>query len=140
METVFSHELNRPVNAAFLDVQPAPGHWVSGVCVPVTGDDYASIRLREKNYAELDVTATTTGLAMKRGDLVFTSAGIAEHRIVDPTLEVFVMQLYIDKVNEALGLLGPTARAEFAKSTPAPTAPIVAGRYTFIDPEQAARV
>jgi hypothetical protein len=112
----------------------------SGICIELNEQEYASIRLREKNYAELDVTYMTTGLTPKAGDTVLTSAGLAQHRTVEPGLEVFVMQRYIDMIDEALALLGSSARAEFRESTPPPTVPIVSGEYTFVDPEQAARV
>lgn len=49
---------NRPaVYVAFLDVEPAPGETVNGVCMPVNEDQLAALDQRERNYVRRDVTA-----------------------------------------------------------------------------------
>jgi hypothetical protein len=49
---------DRPdVFVAFLDLRPAPGSAVNGVCLPVTPADLPLLDRRERNYVRRDVTA-----------------------------------------------------------------------------------
>ena len=139
-EAVFSHVLGRQVNAAFLDLYACEGASVSGTIIPVTADEYAKLRLREKNYAEVEVSAATVGGDVTAQDTVMTSVGTAHHRAASPGSEVYVMQRYIDMIREALELLGSTAQEDFGQTTDEASVPVLGGRYTFIDPAQAARV
>ncbi len=45
-----------PVYVSFLDVTPAPGAAVNGLCLPVDDDQLARLDRRERNYSRLDVS------------------------------------------------------------------------------------
>ena len=44
------------VCVAFLDVAPAPGAWVNGVCLPVSQAGLDVLDARERNYERVEVT------------------------------------------------------------------------------------
>ena len=53
---------SRPrVCVAFLDIAPAAGQAVPGVCVAVTPAELEALDLRERNYERVDVTAAVQG-------------------------------------------------------------------------------
>ncbi|MEZ5120838.1 MAG: gamma-glutamylcyclotransferase family protein [Solirubrobacterales bacterium] len=53
---------SRPaVCVAFLDIVRRRGATVTGVCLPVDGDELAALDVRERNYVRRDVTALVDG-------------------------------------------------------------------------------
>jgi cation transport regulator ChaC len=101
---------HRPhVHVAFLDVRPAPGESVNGVCLPVTRDHLAALDDRERNYVRRDVTAMCdvpadtarvwVYLGSSAGRRRLTTARAARRAVVD--------RAYLEGVAAAFTTLGP---------------------------------
>ena len=110
---------DRPdVYVAFLDLRPAAGRSVNGVCVPVDDDELAALDRRERNYVRRDLTALcSVGQADARvwayigssaGRRRLTTARAAGRAVIDRT--------YLEGVREGFRRLGPAEHAACAPS------------------------
>jgi hypothetical protein len=110
---------DRPdIYVAFLDLKPAPGHSVNGVCLPVDRDQLALLDDRERNYVRRDVTALCALLGhdlrvwayvgSPAGRRRFTTARSAGGAVVDRT--------YLEAVRNAFARLGPSEYGACASS------------------------
>jgi cation transport regulator ChaC len=110
---------DRPdVHVAFLDLRPAPGQSVNGVCLPVTVDELAILDRRERNYVRRDLTALCplaqedirvwAYVGSPAGRRRLTTARAAGRAVIDRT--------YLEGVREAFKRLGPAEYAHYAPS------------------------
>jgi cation transport regulator ChaC len=97
------------VCVAFLDVVPAPGAGVEGVCVPVAAAALAALDRRERNYERTEVTAAADGVP---DGPVWTYAGRADSRARFAAAvaagRCVIARSYLDVVEAGLG--GPVPR------------------------------
>jgi cation transport regulator ChaC len=109
---------DRPdVSVTFLDLRPARGQAVNGLCLPVSEDRLARLDQRERNYIRRDVTAfcdlpaddlrVWTYLGSAAGRRRFTTARSAGRAAID--------RAYLEGVTSAFKRLG---RAEYAACAP----------------------
>jgi cation transport regulator ChaC len=109
---------DRPdVSVAFLDIRPARGEAVNGLCLPVSEDQLARLDQRERNYIRRDVTAFCD---LPAGDLrVWTYLGSAAGRrrftIARSAGRAAIDRAYLDAAISAFKRLG---RAEYAACAP----------------------
>jgi hypothetical protein len=110
---------DRPdVYVAFLDLRPAPGQSVNGVCLPVDDDQLAALDQRERNYVRRDLTAlgpvaqedirVWAYVGSPAGRRRLTTARAAGRAVIDRT--------YLDGVREGFERLGPAEHAPCAPS------------------------
>lgn len=98
------------VCVAFLDVRPARGRCVNGVCTPVDRDQLVDLDERERNYVRLDVTTLVdppsdqarvwTYVGSPGGRRRLTTARLAGRAVIDRD--------YLQSVVDAFKGLGPT--------------------------------
>jgi hypothetical protein len=100
---------SRPaVLVAFLDVEPAPGAGVTGVCMAVSEADLRALDERERNYDRIDVTAQVEGappgrIWAYRG----SEAGRARLRAGLAAGRAVVSRDYLDAVLAGVGASAP---------------------------------
>lgn len=127
------------LDAAFLDVQPAPGHYVNGALIALSEDEFAMMRRREAQYDAIDVTGdTVTAIDLDRPVVTFMAR--AEFRKPRPGVRAAVPDRYRGLVEAMLEARGPVFDRHFAASTQPPEVGAFTGAYTFADPDQAASV
>ncbi len=137
-ERVLAESLGREVTAVFLDLEPAPAVRVNGVVVEVSDAAFEKLKLREKNYDAVDVTARVEGSpAPGSGTKVYTFVSKPAHRVATGEPALFVMERYLEMVDRACRRLGPAFTRDYLASTGEAGYPRLPGRYTFVDPEQA---
>jgi dephospho-CoA kinase len=106
------------IRVAYLDIAPSKGSTVNGVAIPVDAERLVSLDAREINYARVDVTAAFEGTVSAR---VFAYVGLdaARERCRQGAAEghVFVSRDYVAGVRHAFERLGPSALAEFDRTT-----------------------
>jgi cation transport regulator ChaC len=139
-ETVFSRELGKEVEAAFLDIREAAGSSVNGVLIAVDQDKLRHLSLREKNYDLIDITDHIQVPGQSEFDKtsrVFTFRGTPSHRIDNRTDSVYLLASYREKVLAGCQSLGADFVRSFQESTDEPEFPLLNGAYTFIDRAQA---
>lgn len=116
------------VCVAFLDLRPARGQSVNGVCLPVDRDELARLDQRERNYVRRDVTALCD--APGDGGCVWTYVGSAAGRRRFVTSrsagQAVVDRAYLDAVVSAFKRLGPDEFAACARSLDPDGLPILA--------------
>jgi hypothetical protein len=119
---------DRPdVYVAFLDLRPAPGQSVNGVCLPVDDDQLAAFDQRERNYVRRDLTALSplaqegirvwAYVGSPAGRRRLTRARAAGRAVIDRT--------YLEGVREGFKRLGPAEYATCAPSLDPDGLPVV---------------
>jgi cation transport regulator ChaC len=137
-EAVYSHTLLRRIDAVFLDIAEDPSGWLNGVAIEVTPAELRQLGIREKNYDAMDVTPLVS-LPPPGGDYrVLTFRGKPEQRVSPMDRDVFVLERYLEKVQEGCQGLGEDFARTFEETSEAPIFPVLEGAYTFVDEEQAA--
>lgn len=109
---------HRPdVHVAFLDIRPARGQSVNGVCLPVDPEQLAALDQRERNYLRRDVTALCDlpGDAVRVWTYVGSPAGRRRSTISRSAGRAVVDRAYLDAVIGAFKRLGA---AEYAACAP----------------------
>jgi glycine/D-amino acid oxidase-like deaminating enzyme len=122
-------EGDRPdVHVAFLDVRPARGQSVNGVCLPVDRDELAHLDVRERNYVRRDVTAFCD--VPGDGGRVWTYVGSPGGRRRLTTSRsrgrAVVDRAYLEAVLRAFQRLGPDEYAACARSLEPDGLPVLA--------------
>lgn len=133
-ERVFAEALGREVDAVFLDIEARPGAWANGVMIRVSAAERERLVLREKNYLCVDVSA---GVGAEAGARVFTFVSRPEFRVANAEPGVFVMRRYVEMVDSACRSIGARFADDYERSTEPIVHPVIDGRYTFVDQEQA---
>lgn len=130
--------LDRVVAGVFLDLEPAPGHYVNGLLFETSEAEIASLRLREAQYDEVDLTEQI--LVEDRPHSVVTFMASEAFRTEQDGLESLVPLKYQRRVLQAAEQFGQEFLEEFIETTERPSIPGFEGAYTFADPEQQKRV
>ena len=140
-EQVFSETLGRPITGVFLDLRAVADGHVNGVLIAVSNTELANLRIREKNYDCVDITARVDfrgTLAARAGARILTFLAKPEQKVLPHSSEeLYVMGRYIDMVETACREIGEEFLREYWSTTEEVRFPIIDGIYTFIDPAQA---
>jgi dephospho-CoA kinase len=97
------------VFVAFLDVAPAAGASVSGVCTPVAADLLAGLDARERNYERRDVTALVGDPPGRTWAYVGSPAGRERFAQGSAAACCVVAEDYLRLVRDGFSLLGADA-------------------------------
>lgn len=135
---IWSSELESDVAGLFLDVCPAPGRYVNGTLIGITEDELASLKVREEQYAAVDVSSAIEGRL--EGQRILTFIGRPKWRRDLPGLRSFVPARYLNRIERACLLFGADFLREFRATTKPPGHDAFKGTYRFANPEQAKRV
>jgi len=113
---------------AFLDVRPARGRSVNGVCLPVTRDQLARLDDRERNYVRRDVTAfcDVAGEAVRVWTFVGSPAGRRRLTTARSAGRAVIHRAYLESVLDAFQSLGPTEYDRCAPSLQDDDLPVLA--------------
>ncbi|HWF52374.1 MAG TPA: gamma-glutamylcyclotransferase family protein [Solirubrobacteraceae bacterium] len=109
---------DRPhVYVAFLDVRPARGESVNGVCLPVTADHLAALDDRERNYVRREVTALCEVPADAGRVWTYVGSGAGRRRLTTARAagRAVVDRAYLEGVVAAFTTLG---RDEYERCAP----------------------
>lgn len=94
-EFVFSHDKNREIAAAFLDLKCSPGNLINGVLYTVDNIDLDRLKKREKNYDCIEIVLKIVIKNCKRiekDSKVFTFISKNIFKIKDDETNIFVMK------------------------------------------------
>lgn len=129
---VFSEQLGRESDAAFLNLAEAPGETVNGMLYTVSAAELARLAAREKGYAAVDVGPA---LGFAAAEPVWT---FIDRRGLGDGADCIFLEAYEAKVLSACAPLGEAFLARYRATTRAPAAhlPRVPGAYRFVDPVQ----
>lgn len=124
------------VDAQFLDIQTAQGHYTNGALLHVSDRELAILVGREAQYDLIDITDRTISAAAGSGQ-VMTFRGQEAFRAPSATRETVVPLRYRQRIDNAIARRGERFAQSFNASTLAATAPDREGPYRFADPAQA---
>jgi cation transport regulator ChaC len=106
-----------PVWVAFLDLAPAPGTSVNGVCHPVGPDELAVLDRRERNYERADVTALLDAPRGRTWAYLGSDAGRERLAEGERAGAAVVASEYRERVVAAFAALGDAELERFRAST-----------------------
>jgi hypothetical protein len=109
---------DRPdVYVAFLDLRPAPGQSVNGVCLPVDDDQLAALDQRERNYVRRDLTAFCPPAQEDIRVWAYVGSPAGRRRLTTARAagRAAIHRTYLEGVREGFKRLGP---AEYARCAP----------------------
>jgi hypothetical protein len=99
---------SRPaVYVAFLDVEPAAGHSVTGLCVPVDEVELLELDRRERNYDRVEVTDRVEGARGRVWAYRGSEAGQARRRAGLAAATAVISRDYLRDVVAALAAIAP---------------------------------
>lgn len=115
-----------PVCVAFLDLEPADGEAVNGICLSVTPEQLVALDERERNYARVDVTER---LSPRPPGRTWAYVGRPESRArlrrARARSRAVVSREYREHVLRGFAALGRDALARFRRSTELDGLPVV---------------
>lgn len=136
---LWSSELSREVAGVFLDVRRGQGFYLNGLLLDVSQSELASLRLREAQYVERDVTDEID--CVSGGQVrVVTFVGRPAYCRDMPPLKSHIPQRYLSRIERACKRRGKVFLQEFHETTDRARFPVFNGAYKFISSAQARRV
>lgn len=137
--TIFSKNLKRNTNALFLNLTSNDTAYCNGILIKVTKDELTNLKIREKNYACIDVTSSI--LAVTDANVNLSDSIIYSFICIDPMYkytesEHFIMNKYINLVTAGFLSFGESFYEEYVNTTFTPDCNKLDGEYDFINIEQ----
>lgn len=143
-DKVYSEFLNCQINAVFLNCEkvnesktkmPA----LNGVLIRISMYELENVKLREKNYTCIkvqdDIILDNSRLIEKNAVIV-TFIGKQECILKPKETNIYVMQKYIDKIDEACNLFGSSFTNLYNSTTRRHDIQIQDGSYRFMNSQQ----
>jgi hypothetical protein len=131
-QRVYVEATGQMIDAAFLNLEPAPHSAAQGLLIPVSGDELERVAKREKGYRCIDVgTGIRAAVALQAPVHAFMSPPPA-----DAMAGCCLLDGYLDKVRQGWREFDADRLARFDREAVLPPLPRVAGPYRFVDPEQ----
>ena len=118
----------------FLDIGPRAETYINGVMINLTDNELEQIKLREKNYACVDISSHFN---LPASDCVYTFISRIQNQVKPGDSEVYIPDEYIKLVENGCRALGSDFYQEYLATTGHSTLPKMSGSYRFIDPVQA---
>ena len=140
-DDVFSSNLDKQVNAVFLNITPNDNGKINGLAIGVSDEELEYLKIREKNYLCVDVSEyiKKSKKFFKAGEpfQVFTFVGKKECLTTSfPDNRYFVFSKYISIVENGVSSFGKSFKAKFIETTGTIEFPIIDGDYSFINTNQ----
>lgn len=136
---LWSGELGEQVAGVFLDVRPGNGFYLNGLLLEISQSELASLRLREAQYVERDVT-DEIDCASGNQVRVVTFVGRPAYCRDLPPMKSHIPQRYLSRIERACKRRGKGFLQEFHETTDRARFPAFNGAYKFISSAQARRV
>lgn len=131
-ERVWFEDLGAQASGVFLDIERREGAWTNGVVFEVSAQELDHLKLREKNYDCVDVTAH---IESRSSSQVYAFLSQDWARQGDP--DVYVPQNYIQLVEQGCAEFGADFLVAYRRTTADNPFPVMRGPYRFADPVQA---
>jgi len=130
---VDGHNQNKPIHAAFYDLQGKINSTVNGVIIEVNAKELDDLDDREKQYNRIDVTKNI--VAQMDYDKVYAYIGKKKFSVKN-FKNVIILKEYQKIVDEGEEYWGKLFEKKFNLTTQIHSFKIMEGRYSFLDQKQ----
>lgn len=126
---IHAEALDKEVDAVYLNLRARTTAQVNGVVFGVSEEELAKLAARERYYTMVEVTASIEPRFEGR---VVTFVCTDPRHLAAVGEEAWVMQGYLDTVQEGCAAMGSLFAAEFARTTQPFAFPVLEGAYRFV--------
>lgn len=127
---------DKEVNGVFLNLQKDDTACVNGVIIKITQDEFEILKLREKNYSQIEINAKNILDYHLDENLIAFMTTNGEKIAKRGDKNCFIPSLYIDILTNAFVNYDESFVKEYEKSLKSLPFPIKKGSYFFSDPIQ----
>jgi cation transport regulator ChaC len=134
-ENVYSFELDRNIEAVFLNIEKSNTGWTNGVIFEVSESEFDYLNKRERKYSRIDITNFIEPYTNLLLDKMAVTAYVADDLkyIQDKeNCNAYVMKNYIDLVEDGCNEIGTDFLKDYLNSTEDFCFNILGGNYTFV--------
>ncbi|MFT3910969.1 MAG: gamma-glutamylcyclotransferase family protein [Ferruginibacter sp.] len=133
-DDVIAMELTKIVKGIFLNIIPEKASHLNGILCSITDNELSMMKVREKNYDCVDVTALITcDFFSLKSHKVVTFIGKQENIIKEDDGNCYVFHQYVKKVIKGVHDFGKAFNEEFNQTTMPYSFPTLHGDYQFVD-------